>query len=150
MRDDNIENIFGARNEMPLYQNIEDNQFFPLLISERAALQFSQLAEDKGIPNVFTDEILEVIEQMSLDMSELKLNQDFTLDIENYLLPTPGDEASLITPPLPIQVTDAKPNSQIINSGQTAQLNNGLTMSENALLSEEEKMIRLRQRNMIT
>jgi hypothetical protein len=87
---------------------------------------------------------------MSLDMSELKLNQDFTLDIENYLLPTPGDEASLITPPLPIQVTDAKPNSQIINSGQTAQLNNGLTMSENALLSEEEKMIRLRQRNMIT
>jgi len=150
MRDDTIENIFGARNEMPLYQNIEDNQFFPLLISERAALQFSQLAEDKGIPNVFTDEILEVIEQMSLDMSELKLNQDFTLDIENYLLPTPGDEASLITPPLPIQVTDAKPNSQIINSGQTAQLNNGLTMSENALLSEEEKMIRLRQRNMIT
>ena len=150
MRDDTIENIFGGRNEMPLYQNIEDNQFFPLLISERAALQFSQLAEDKGIPNVFTDEILEVIEQMSLDMSELKLNQDFTLDIENYLLPTPGDEASLITPPLPIQVTDAKPNSQIINNGQTAQLNNGLTMSENALLSEEEKMIRLRQRNMIT
>ena len=29
----------GARNEMPLYQNIEDNQFSPLLISQRAALQ---------------------------------------------------------------------------------------------------------------
>ena len=149
MRDDTIEKIFGARNEMPLYQNIEDNQFAPLLITQRAALQFAQLAEDKGIPNVLTDEILEVIEQMSLDMSELGLNQDFTLDIENYLIPT-ADEASLITPPLPKNVVDTAVNPNVINSGQTAQLNNGLTMAENALLSEEEKMIKLRQRGMVT
>ena len=149
MRDDTIEKIFGARNEMPLYQNIEDNQFSPLLISQRAALQFAQLAEDKGIPNVLTDEILEVIEQMSLDMSELGLNQDFTLDIENYLVPT-GDEASLITPPLPKNVVDTAVNPNVVNSGKTAQLNNGLTMAENALLSEEEKMIKLRQRGMVT
>ena len=149
MRDDTIEKIFGARNEMPLYQNIEDNQFSPLLISQRAALQFAQLAEDKGIPNVLTDEILEVIEQMSLDMSELGLNQDFTLDIENYLVPT-DDEASLITPPLPKNVVDTAVNPNVVNSGQTAQLNNGLTMAENALLSEEEKMIKLRQRGMVT
>ena len=75
MRDDTIEKIFGARNEMPLYQNIEDNQFSPLLISQRAALQFAQLAEDKGIPNVLTDEILEVIEQMSLDTQEEVMNE---------------------------------------------------------------------------
>ena len=149
MRDDTIEKIFGARNEMPLYQNIEDNQFAPLLISQRAALQFAQLAEDKGIPNVLTDEILEVIEQMSLDMSELGLNQDFTLDIENYLIPT-ADEASLITPPLPKNVVDTAVNPNVVNSGETAQLNNGLTMAENALLSEEEKMIKLRQRGMVT
>ena len=149
MRDDIIEKIFGARNEMPLYQNIEDNAFFPLLISERAALQFAQLAEDKGIPNILTDEILEVIEEMSMDMSELGLNQDFDLNIENYLLPT-GDEASLITPPLPKEVTQTAVNPNVVNSGQVAQLNNGLTMAENALLSEEEKMIKLRQRNMLT
>ena len=149
MRDDTIEKIFGARNEMPLYQNIEDNQFSPLLISQRAALQFAQLAEDKGIPNVLTDEILEVIEQMSLDMAELGLNQDFTLDVENYIIPT-GDEASLITPPLPKNVVDTAVNPNVVNSGETAQLNNGLTMAENALLSEEEKMIKLRQRGMVT
>ena len=149
MRDGKIEEIFGARNEMPLYQNIEDNQFFPLLISKRAALQFAQLAEDKGIPNVLTDEVLEVIERMSLDMGELKLNQDFDLNIENYLIPT-DDEASLITPPLPKEVTQTAVNPNVINSGQTAQLNNGLTMAENALLSEEEKMIKLKQRGMIT
>ena len=66
MRDDTIEKIFGARNEMPLYQNIEDNQFSPTTdYKEHFRLQ---LAEDKGIPNVLTDEILEVIEQMSLGM----------------------------------------------------------------------------------
>ena len=150
MRDGKIEEIFGARNEMPLYQNIEDNQFFPLLISKRAALQFAQLAEDKGIPNVLTDEVLEVIERMSLDMGELKLNQDFDLNIENYLIPTDDDQSSLITPPLPKEVTQTAVNPEVINSGQTAQLNNGLTMTENALLSEEEKMLRLKQRNMIT
>ena len=150
MRDGKIEEIFGARNEMPLYQNIEDNTFFPLLISERAALQFAQLAEDKGIPNILTDEILEVIEQMSLDMSELKLNQEFDLNIENYLIPTSADEASLITPPLPKNVVETAVNPNVINSGQVAQLNNGLTMAENALLSEEEKMIKLKSRGMIT
>ena len=150
MRDGKIEEIFGARNEMPLYQNIEDNQFFPLLISERAALQFAQLAEDKGIPNVLTDEILEVIEEMSLDMSELQLNQDFNLDIEKYLIPTADNEASLITPPLPQEVTETAVNPNVIKSGEVAQLNNGLTMTENALLSEEEKMIKLKQRGMIT
>ena len=149
MRDSKIEEIFGARNEIPLYQNIEDNQFSPLLISQRAALQFAQLAEDKGIPNVLTDEILEVIEKMSLDMAELRLNQDFNLNIENYLRPT-ADEASLITPPLPKEVTQTAVNPNVINSGQVAQLNNGLTMAENALLSEEEKMIKLKSRGMIT
>ena len=150
-RDEKIEEIFGARNQLPLYQNIEDNNFFPLLITERSALQLAQLAEDKGIPNVLTDEILEVIEEMSLDMSELQLNGDFDLDIDNYLIPTVDDQASMITPPLPKEVTDANPSPEIINSGQTtAQLNNGLTMTENALLSEEEKLIKLRQRNMIT
>ena len=150
MRDDKIEEIFGARNEGPLYNNIEDNQFFPLLISKRAALQFAQLAEDKNIPNVLADEILEVIEQMSLDMSELKLNQDFDLNIENYLIPTSDDQSSLITPPLPENVVKTAVNPNVINSGQTAQLNNGLTMTENALLSEEEKMIKLKSRGMIT
>ena len=150
MRDPKIEEIFGARNEMPLYQNIEDNNFFPILISERAALQLAQLAEDKGIPNVLSDEILEIIEEMSLDMAELQLNKDFDLNIDNYLIKTSDDQASAQTPPLPVQVTNANPNPEVINSGQIAQLNNGLTMAENALLSDEEKMIKLRQRNMVS
>ena len=43
------------------------------------------------------------------------------------------------------------PNPQVIQNQITqapGAMNQGLTMSENALLSEEEKMIRLRQRGL--
>ena len=90
-----------------------------------------------------------MIDKMERDMQKLRLNKDFDLDINNYLL-KPQQTSEVLTPPLPVQVTDARPNPNVINSGQMAQLNEGLTMTENALLSEEEKMIKLRQRNMIT
>jgi hypothetical protein len=93
--------------------------------------------------------VLDIIEQMENDMIELQLNKDFDLDINEYLIPTQTSEL-LITPDIPKQVSDAAPNPNVINSGQMAQLNNGLTMAENALLSEEEKMIKLRSRGMIT
>ena len=78
---------------------------------------------------------------------KLKLNKDFELDINNYLLKT-QQTSELQTPPIPIQVSDARPNPQVINSGQMAQLNEGLTRTENALLSDEEKAIKLRDRGL--
>ena len=91
-----------------------------------------------------------MIIRMEKDMQRLNLNKDFNLNIENYLLKPQQTSELLITPDIPKQVSDAAPNPNVINSGQMAQLNNGLTMAENALLSEEEKMIKLRQRNIIT
>ena len=82
-------------------------------------------------------------------MQRLKLNRDFDLDINKYLLQN-VNTSELQTPPLPKEVTETAVNPNVINSGQTAQLNNGLTMAENALLSEEEKMIKLKSRGMIT
>ena len=87
---------------------------------------------------------------MRKDMNKLRLNKDFDLDINKYLIKTTQTSELLITPDIPKQVSDAAPNPNVVNSGQMAQLNNGLTMAENALLSEEEKMIKLRQRGMIT
>ena len=89
------------------------------------------------------------IEKMEQDMEKLKLNKDFDLDINKYLLQN-VNTSELQTPPLPKEVTETAINPNVINSGQIAQLNNGLTMTENALLSEEEKMIKLKQRGMIT
>ena len=148
MRDDKIEEMFSIRNELPLYGDIEDNVFFPLLITKGQIVGIEELAEDKNIPNILNDQVLEIIEDMENDMIELQLNKDFDLDINNYLIPTQTQTSELQTPPIPVQVSDARPNPQIINSGQVAQLNNGLTLTENALLSDEEKAIKLRERGM--
>ena len=67
-----------------------------------------------------------------------------------YLIKPQQTSELLITPNIPVQVSDAVPNPSIINSGQMAQLNEGLTRTENALLTEEEKAIKLKERGMIT
>ena len=147
MRDDKIEELFGKRGELPLYSDIENNAFFPLLISKGQVAGIEDLARDKKIPNILNEKILSIIERMENDMIDLKLNKDFNLNLEKYLIKQ-TQTSELQTPPIPIQVSDARPNPQIVNSGQMAQLNEGLTRTENALLSDEEKAIKLRERGL--
>jgi hypothetical protein len=149
MRDAKVEEIFGERNQLPLYNDIENNAFFPLLVSKGMIQSTEDLADDKNIPKIFTERVMRQIEKMENDMQRLKLNKDFNLDINNYLLKN-VNTSELQTPPLPKEVTETAVNPNVINSGQVAQLNNGLTMAENALLSDEEKMIKLKQRGMLT
>ena len=147
MRDREIEDDFAKRGELPLYEDIENNKFFPLLITAGQIEGIEELSKDKNIPNIFSRQVERMIDRMERDMQRLRLNKDFELDINNYLLKT-QKTSELQTPPIPVQVSDARPNPQIINSGQVAQLNNGLTLTENALLSDEEKAIKLRERGM--
>jgi hypothetical protein len=147
MRDREIEDDFAKRGELPLYEDIENNKFFPLLITAGQIEGIEELSKDKNIPNIFSRQVERMIDRMERDMQRLRLNKDFELDINNYLLKT-QQTSELQTPPIPAQVSDARPNPQIINSGQVAQLNNGLTLTENALLSDEEKAIKLRERGM--
>lgn len=149
MRDDKIEEIFNVRREGPLYGDIEDNKFFPILISKGQVEGIEDLSKDKKIPNILNERVMRKIEKMEQDMERLKLNKDFDLDINKYLLQN-VNTSELQTPPLPKEVTETAVNPNVINSGQVAQLNNGLTMAENALLSDEEKMIKLKQRGMLT
>jgi len=149
MRDKDIEDLFGKRNEIPLYEDIENNKFYPILITKGQIEGVKELAKDKNIPDIFSRQVEKMINRMERDMQKLRLNKDFELDINNYLL-KPQQTSELIVPNIPVQVSNANPNPQVVNSGQVAQLNNGLTMAENAILSDEEKMIKLRQRNMIT
>ena len=150
MRDDKIEEIFGERNQLPLYGDIENNDFFPILISKNQVFDMEDLAKDKNIPNILNDKVLAIIERMEEDMQGLELNSDFNLDINEYLMET-DQTSKLQTPPLPKNVTETAVSPEVVNSGQQmAALDNGLTMAENALLSEEEKMIKLRSRGMLT
>ena len=150
MRDKDIAKEFNDRGEIPLYSRVEDNKFSPLVITRGQIAGLKELAKDKNIPDIVNKRILKIIGRMRKDMNRLRLNKDFDLDINKYLIKTTQTSELLITPDIPKQVSDAAPNPNVVNSGQMAQLNNGLTMAENALLSEEEKMIKLRSRGMIT
>ena len=96
------------------------------------------------------------------DMQRIGLNNQFLFDIEDRLFRAEGGqvESSLSlnledyllpevqTPPLPMQ---PMPSAQILQPQPQAPgaiTQNGLTPTENALLSEEEKQIRLRQRGL--
>jgi len=150
MRDKEIAKEFNDRGEIPLYSRVEDNKFSPLVITKGQIVGLKELAKDKKIPDIVNKRVLKIIGRMRKDMNRLRLNKDFDLDLNKYLIKPQQTSELLITPDIPVQVSDAAPNPNVINSGQMAQLNEGLTMTENALLSEEEKMIKLRQRGMIT
>jgi len=79
---------------------------------------------------------------MERDFSLQGLNKQFTPRIQTYIpslseniqpLNTPMPNAAILTPPVT----------------QIAGLKNGLTPTENALLSESEKQMRLRQRGLV-
>ena len=91
-------------------------------------------------------DITSVLSEVDRDMKNLDLDEEFDdqIDINNYIT-----QQKLQTPPLP---NTPMPNQNVIQASVKAQatdpLNEGLTNTENALLSQEEKMIRLRQRGL--
>ena len=75
-------------------------------------------------------------------MSKLKLNQEFNIDVEKYLLP---EADTSMVPPLPEQ---PMPNVSVAQQAPNV-MQTGLTPTEQALLSEEERMIALRNRGLV-
>ena len=69
---------------------------------------------------------------------------DFQLDLENFL-PDTEPEGQSALPPTPMPAAGVIQTSQMPAPGT---MNQGLTAVENALLSDEEKQIRLRQRGL--
>ena len=72
------------------------------------------------------------------------LYQDFQLELENFMPDTDPQGQSA----LPMQVM---PSQEVIQTSAVqapGTMNQGLTATENALLSEEEKQIRLRSRGL--
>ena len=130
--------------------------------------EFAEIARDLGVTNTYLL-VRPNLRRMANDMKRIGLNNQFLfqpgpyiegfseggsvdidvvevqsegLDLENYLLP------EIETPPLAAQ---PMPSQQVINSALTQNnnlMNTGLTQTETALLSEEEKMLRLKQRNL--
>ena len=142
MRDNKIAEEFVDRNATKLYGFIEDNKFEPFGVSTDVIAAYAKESEEKGIPNPLNKRVLKKLEKMRKDMFKLKLNQDFNIDVEKYLLP---EADTSMMPPLPEQ---PMPNVSVAQQTPNV-MQTGLTPVETALLSEEEKMIALKNRGLV-
>ena len=87
-------------------------------------------------------DIFSVINKIANDLSLLDLEGDFNIELSDYIQPA----ATVNVAPLPPQ---PMPNAQVLQPQAPGNMMaSGLTPVENALLSEEEKMMRLKQRGL--
>jgi hypothetical protein len=115
--------------------------FDPFFPSERVRERFQDLAQQGGIGNVFL-EAEPTIRAMNSVMQGLTLFDDFNIQLEDFL-PDTSPEGQSALPPTPM------PSGEVIQTAAAQApgiMNQGLTPTENALLSEEEKQMRLRSK----
>jgi len=142
MRDPKIAEIFIRRNSKPLYQFIENNRFEPFSVTKNVIRDYAIMAKEKNIPNPLNRRVLKQLKKIEKRLYKQKLNKDFILNEEDYLLP---ESNTSMVPPLPEQ---PQPNVSMAQSTPNV-MQTGLTPTESALLSEEEKMIALRNRGLV-
>jgi hypothetical protein len=137
----NLGSLFKTRGlSEDTVNNLYRDKFDPFFPSQGIIDRFSEISRTTGQPNPFI-EAEGTLRSMERDFSRQNLDKRFTPQIQNYIpslsedvqpLNTPMPNASILTPPVQ----------------QFAGLQNGLTPTENALLSPEEQRIRLRQRGL--
>ena len=142
MREKKIAEEFSDQQSLPLYAFIENNKFKPFSVSDNVIQGFAKMADEKNIPNPLDRKVLKQLRKIEkLLMKKQKLNQPFIIDEKDFLLdPEPGTQSNVA--PLPEQ---PMPSESVIKASV---MDTGLTQMEKALLSEEEKMIKLRDRGM--
>ena len=126
------------------------NAIRKLALDQRFVAGFATGGHVEGIEPALTTfaDALPIINQIDQDLENLDLDDEFNIQVSDYITIQP----ELPTPPIPLQVASAEPNAQVITQGQqvvnqglSAQ-NPGLTRTENALYSDAEKEIALRNR----
>jgi hypothetical protein len=137
----NLSNLFKTRGlSEDTVNNLYRDKFDPFFPSEGIIDRFAEISRTTGQPNPFI-EAQGTLRSMERDFSRQNLDKKFVPQIQNYIpslseniqpLNTPMPNASILTPPVQ----------------QLAGLQNGLTPTENALLSQSEKQMRLKQRGL--
>jgi len=162
-KNQDVVQLFSKRSELGNYAAVKRDKFVPFGITpttivemKRQERQMRENFNDLDIPIGIDRDTLRSIQKMRQDMYKLDLNENFNkqIKLEDYLpekqssIPGAGSERQVTqVPPLPPQ---PMPNQQVVTPAvpQVAQLNQGLTPTESALLSQEEQQIRLRQRGL--
>ena len=123
-----------------------DNRSFivKLIKQSNSVVKFLANLDIEPIENPF-EEARDVLLEIQDDLRELSFDDEFILNVNDYLTPE-SDLLGQMLPPTP----DVNPAlmSQVMPSSNV--METGLTPTEQALLSDEEKGIKLRQRGMTT
>ena len=143
MRDPKIAEEFDDQKAMTTYGFIENNAFKPFSVSKDVIKGFIKLSEEKNIPNPLDDQVLKILDKIQEELyNKQKLNQPFVIDEDKYLIK--DSKNTSMVPPLPEQ---PMPNPAIVQTPPPVS-QTGLTPAEQALLSEEEKMMTLKNRGL--
>jgi len=145
--EDKIRDVFKRRGQKKLFDKIMDNEWYSMGISKGVEKGFEYTQEKYGIPPTYDDYTKDTIKDLQELMDDMPLNQPWRIKPKDWLrgdkkfkLPEgfePARAPLLNTPPV-----DAR---QVASANQNI-TPTGLTYTENALLSNEEKAMRLRQR----
>ena len=143
--DQQIENYFTKISEpkekrglLKDYNYLQTGLFKPYFPGKGTQEAFFDLSRRTGQPNIFK-ESLSILKAMNRAFSKQRIDKDWQFKLEDFL--PAADPQSRI--PLPEQ---PQPNPAIVQ--QPTPMTTGLTPAEQTLLSEEEKMIRLRNRGL--
>ena len=137
MSEDAIGKTFIDRNRKKDLQYIESNKFKPFFPSKDIRKALIEVEQKTG--QDFYSKSEPILNRMFQDFQEQNLNKEWNFKLEDYL-PQPEPQSRV---PLPVQ---PQPNPAVVQAPNAMQT--GLTPAEGALLSEEEKMIRLRNRGL--
>ena len=137
----NLANLFKTRGlSEDTVNNLYRDKFDPFFPSQGIIDRFAEISRTTGQPNPFI-EAQGTLRSMEQDFNRQNLDKRFTPQIQNYI-PSLSEDVQPLNTPMP-NVSILTPPVQ-----QFAGLQNGLTPTENALLSPEEQRIRLRQRGL--
>jgi hypothetical protein len=155
VEDQELAEVFEKRNRSAKeYGPLFTGEFRPYIPSESIIQKFEEKSEEfrlanPGYVNPF-EAALPTIADMIDVFSGADLSKSFKFNLSDFGVEEvqetkPFDPFSSALPPTPM------PDQQVIQTAAVQApglMNQGLTMTENALLSEEEKQMRLRQRGL--
>jgi len=132
MTEDKLFEIFRKRGLKGDFNYLTENTFDPFYPSRNLQQKFEEISTSSGQPNPFV-QAEPVISRMRDSFERKSLNDpDFGFKLEDFL-PSAAPQAQAPLPEQPM------PNPQIVASQPTV-MQTGLTPTEQALLSEEEKV----------
>ena len=126
------------------YNDILNEKFDPYFPSQKIQQEFRDIESRIDVDNPF-EEVRDIINEIRQDLRYLDLTDEFDIEIEDYLINQSDPFAQSALPPTPM------PSAQVVQTAAmpaAGVMNQGLTPTENALLSEEEKQITLRNRGL--